>query len=179
VLVRHRAASLPAASKQCDSSAEHLTAVLPRATGIHAAVIPHQGKTRHRSGGLYSRAVSYAAFFPALSFAHLARCAAAILFLPAAEIVRFTIVKPVVFAKTAAGCDPFRAFAHRFFCARLMRLRASADRVRPPSECELPKAASAALNRWTSCFALFSSFFKCPTTPDKFPIGSPSTQNCN
>jgi hypothetical protein len=31
----------------------------------------------------------YAAFFPALTFAHLARCAAAILFLPAADIVRF------------------------------------------------------------------------------------------
>jgi len=28
-------------------------------------------------------------FFPAFHFAHLARCAAAILFLPAAEIVRF------------------------------------------------------------------------------------------
>jgi hypothetical protein len=41
--------------------------------------------------------------------------AAAILFLPAAEIlrVRFTGTEAVVFA--ASGFDPFLAFAHRFF----------------------------------------------------------------
>jgi len=41
----------------------------------------------------YSQQVPQAAkpayFFAAFTFAHLARCAAAILFLPAAEIVRF------------------------------------------------------------------------------------------
>jgi hypothetical protein len=129
-------------------------------------------KTRHRSRGLYSRAVFYAAvFFAARTRAHRARCAAAILLRPAAEIVRVGFV-------TGFGPCPL-ALAHRFFCARLMRLRASADRMRPPFECEFPKAASAALYRWTSCRALFSSFFKCPTAPDRFPIGSPSARNCN
>jgi|ERR1035441_1896203 hypothetical protein len=56
-------------------------------------------------------------FFPALNFAHRARCAAAILFLPAAEIVRFGL-----------GARPF-AFAQRAFCARLIRLRPAADMV--------------------------------------------------
>jgi hypothetical protein len=56
-------------------------------------------------------------FFAALNFAHLARCAAAILFLPAAEIVRLGF-----------GARPF-AFAHRAFCARLIRLRAAANMV--------------------------------------------------
>jgi hypothetical protein len=71
--------------------------------------------------------------------------AAAILFLPAAEIfrVRFTGAEAVA----ATGFDPLRAFAHRFFCARLIRLRASADNVRCPFEPELPNAASAAVKR--------------------------------
>ncbi len=101
----------------------------------------------------------YAAFFfAALNFAQRARAAAAILFLPAAEIVRvrFTGAEAVA----TAGFDPFRAFAHRFFCARLILLRADADNVRRPFEFELPKAASAAVKRWTSCCALSSSFFK-------------------
>ena len=67
-----------------------------------------------------SERCSYAAFFfPAFNFAHLALCAAAIRFLPAAEIVRFGF-----------GARLF-AFAHRAFCARLMRLRADADTLRP------------------------------------------------
>ena len=61
----------------------------------------------------------YYFFFPARIFAHLARWAAAILFLPAAEIVRFGFAaRPLV-------------FAHRAFCARLIRLRAEADMVCP------------------------------------------------
>ena len=75
----------------------------------------------------------------------------------------------MVFA--AAGCDAFRACAHRFFCAMLILFRADADNVRCPPE--LAKAASAAVKRWTSCCALSSSFFKCPTTPDNFPIVPP------
>jgi hypothetical protein len=55
----------------------------------------------------------------------------------------------------------------------LIRLRAEADKVCRPFEPELPKAASAAVNRLASCSALSSSFFKYPTTPDKFPIGFP------
>ena len=97
-------------------------------------------------------------FFAARNFAQRARAAAAILFLPAAEIFRVPFAGAVVFA--AARFDPLRAFAHRLFCARLMRLRADADNVCRPFEPELPKAASAALNRWTSCCALASSFFK-------------------
>jgi hypothetical protein len=62
-------------------------------------------------------------------------------------MVRFTIVMPVDFAAPAAGCDPFRAFAHRRFCAKLIFLRANADTVCRPFELELPKAASAAVNR--------------------------------
>jgi hypothetical protein len=57
---------------------------------------------------------AYAAFFfAALNFAQRARAAAAIRFLPAAEIVRlrFTGTGAVI----AACFDPFRAFAHRFF----------------------------------------------------------------
>jgi hypothetical protein len=69
-----------------------------------------------------------AAFFAALTFAHLARCAAAIFLRADAEMVRFAGAEP---ATAFAGCDPFRAFAHRFFCAMLMRLRAEAERVRP------------------------------------------------
>jgi hypothetical protein len=61
----------------------------------------------------------YAAFFCcAFSFAHLALCAAAILFLPAAEIVRFGF-----------AARPF-AFAHRARCARAILRREAADTIR-------------------------------------------------
>jgi hypothetical protein len=55
-------------------------------------------------------------------------------------MVRFTGAETVVFDAPTAGCDPFRVLAHRAFCARLIRLRADADRVRRPFEPELPKA---------------------------------------
>ncbi len=97
-------------------------------SGIQVAVILSKGKARHRSSGLYSRAVCQAAFFfAALNFAHRARAAAAMLFLPAAEIFRVRFTGAEV---AAAGFDPFRACAHRFFCPRLIRLRADADNVR-------------------------------------------------
>jgi hypothetical protein len=67
-------------------------------------------------------------FFAARNFAQRARVAAAILFLPAAEIFRVGFTAEAV---APAACNPFRAFAQRAFCARLMRLRAEADRVRP------------------------------------------------
>jgi hypothetical protein len=70
-----------------------------------------------RQKQLLDRWLYAAYFFPARIFAHRALCAAAILFLPAAEIVRFGF-----------GARPF-AFAHRALCARLIRLRADADIV--------------------------------------------------
>jgi len=63
-----------------------------------------------------SPSTDYATFVSRFTFAHRARCAAAILLLPAAEIVRFGL---------AVLC-----FAHRAFCARLILLRAAADIVR-------------------------------------------------
>jgi hypothetical protein len=61
-------------------------------------------------------------FFAAFTFAHLARWAAAILFLPAADIVRLGF--------TLSAWSFAALFAHRAFCARLIRLRAEADKVR-------------------------------------------------
>ncbi len=80
----------------------------------------------------------YAYFFlPARNLAHLARCAAAILRLPAVDIVRLGF-----------GTCPF-AFAHRAFCARLIRLRVDAEkecfglvRLLPPPN--LPRTERAA-----------------------------------
>jgi hypothetical protein len=90
-------------------------------------MIPHQREARHRSSGLYSRAVFYAAFFcPAFTFAHLARCAAAIFLRADADKVRFTGAEPVVFVVSTTGFDSFRAFAHRAFCAAaIFRLEAA------------------------------------------------------
>jgi hypothetical protein len=105
--------------------------ILPGAFGIKHAVIPHEKeRPATEAAGLYSRVVSYAAFFPAFNFAQRARCAAAIFFLPAAEIVRFTSPKPVAFADPAPGCDAFRVFAHRAFCACAIFRREAADIVR-------------------------------------------------
>jgi hypothetical protein len=57
---------------------------------------------------------SYAAFFfPAFSFAHRARCAAAIFLRADADMVRFTGADAVVFV--FAGFDPLRAFDHLAF----------------------------------------------------------------
>jgi hypothetical protein len=82
----------------------------------------------HRNSGLRW---PYAAFFcPAFSLAHLARCAAAILFLPAAEMVRFTGAEPGVLATFAAGCEPFPALAHLALCACAIFSREAADIVR-------------------------------------------------
>jgi hypothetical protein len=62
-------------------------------------------------------------FFPALTFAHLARCAAAILLRPAAEMVRFVRIRVdfrlLPFIKTfpkvlRAAVTPFNSFSSRF-----------------------------------------------------------------
>src|SRR5260370_1939767 len=71
----------------------------------------------------------YAAFFAALTFAQRARCAAAILLLPAADMVRLAGADPVDFA-TSVGRDCFRTLAHRAFCASAIFRRESADMIR-------------------------------------------------
>jgi len=70
-------------------------------------------------------------FFAALNFAQRERAAAAILFLPAAEIfrVRFT-AEPFVFGTPAADCAPFLALAHLAFCASAIFRRKAADMTR-------------------------------------------------
>ena len=97
-------------------------------------------------------------YWECFTFAHLALCAAAIRFLPAAEIVRFGV---------AVFC-----FAHRALCARLILRRAAADIRDAPFEL-MPSAASASSMRW-SCFRARSrSFFNCRTTSDMCFIGAP------
>ena len=76
---------------------------------------------------------TYAAFFCALTFAHLARCAAAIFLRPAADMVRLGFILPVCFGAL---------FAHRAFCAKLIRRRAEADRVRLGFWLETPPQGS-------------------------------------
>jgi len=73
-----------------------------------------------------------AAFFAfcARNFAHLALVAAAILFLPAADMTRFTGAEPVVFAAPAAGCDPSPALAHLALCACAIFRREAAEIIR-------------------------------------------------
>ena len=75
-------------------------------------------------------ATVYAAFFCcAFTFAHLARCAAAIFLRADADMLRFTGAGPVVFA-SAIGCDFSRAFAHLAFCARAILRRDAAEIIR-------------------------------------------------
>jgi hypothetical protein len=65
-------------------------------------------------------------FFAAFAFAPLARCAAAILFLAAAVMVRLAGAGLVFIPTDIDGTRP-GTFAHLAFCARLIRLRADAD----------------------------------------------------
>src|SRR5262249_25288857 len=97
-----------------------------------------------------------AAFFAALTFAHLARCAAAILFRAAGDSVRFFEVVGLLCA------FPF-TLAHRALCAAAIRSLAAAESVLVPV-CLLPapsSAASAASNCATCLAALSRSFFNC------------------
>jgi hypothetical protein len=79
------------------------------------------------------------AFFAALTFAHRARCAAAILRRADADIVR--LIGDPLFVFPPAGFDPCRTFAHLAFCARAIRFRAAADKMRPgpPPLAEVPE----------------------------------------
>src|SRR6266496_6140470 len=78
------------------------------------SVSPTKQKTRQGAAGLhrYSEVSFYAAFFAcALTFAHLARCAAAIFLRAAIDIVRLGAV-PLAFPADTS-CGPFPTFAHR------------------------------------------------------------------
>jgi hypothetical protein len=66
--------------------------------------------------------------FPAFSFAHLFRCAAAIFLRADADMVRLAGAEAGVFA--AFGCDPLRAFDHLAFCASAILRREAADTTR-------------------------------------------------
>jgi hypothetical protein len=68
----------------------------------------------------------YAAFLcAALTFAHRARCAAAIFLRADADMVRFTGAEAA-----AAGFDPFPALAHLAFCALAIFRREAAEIIR-------------------------------------------------
>jgi hypothetical protein len=78
--------------------------------------LKHESPPRTRRSRLPN---CYAAFFAALNFAQRARAAAAIRFLPAADIVRLGF----------GACCPF-TFAHRAFCASAIFRREAADTIR-------------------------------------------------
>ena len=87
------------------------------------------GKQQKPAGCAAGSPSYYVAFFcSARNFAHRARAAPAILFLPAADMVRLAGADAVL--ATNFGPDCFRTLAHRAFCAKLILLRADADRVR-------------------------------------------------
>jgi hypothetical protein len=88
-------------------------------------------------------------FLPALTFAHLARCAAAILLLPAAEILCLAGADPVDFA-TTVGCV-FRRLAHRAFCASAILRREAADMIRFGRLVPVPFKDSIAEIIWFNC----------------------------
>jgi len=70
----------------------------------------------------------YAAFFfPAFTFAHRSRCAAAIFLLADADIVRLAGAERVT---AFAGCDPFRPLAHLALCASAIFRREAAEIIR-------------------------------------------------
>jgi hypothetical protein len=74
---------------------------------------------------------SYAAFCcPALTLAHLARCAAAIFLRADADMVRSAGAEPVVFVAATIGFDSFPALAHLAFCASAIFRREAADTIR-------------------------------------------------
>jgi hypothetical protein len=88
------------------------------------------GKDHVRNNVLVTNGTcSYAAFFPAFNFAHLARWNAAIFLRAAADMVRLKGTNPVVFASDI-GCDSLRAFAHLARCACAILRREACDIIR-------------------------------------------------
>jgi hypothetical protein len=122
---------------------------------------------RHETG-------SQAAFLPARTFAHLARCAAAIFLLAAADNVRLGLT---VVAKPLEVL-----FAQRAFCAKLIFFRAAAERVRPLREVPPFKRSrtASALSKLPSCFAkLILSTLRSDTrdiNPFGLAMSSPSVE---
>jgi hypothetical protein len=105
--------------------------------------------------------------FAAFAFAHRARCAAAILFRAATDIVRFLGIA------TTFVLLPFAlAFAHRAFWAAAILARPVAESLRvPPLRLyAAPKAESAALMPFSSRVKRSCSFFRVWTTPASLVI---------
>jgi hypothetical protein len=106
--------------------------------------------------------------------------AAPILFLPAAESLRFAGAGLVVFA-TTVGCDPFRILAQRAFCASAILRREAADTARfgfayglpPPNLATTERAASTCRSSSTTfVFLAFNSDTK-DVSPFTFSIDCP------
>jgi hypothetical protein len=77
------------------------------------------------------QATKPAYFFSAVfTFAHRARCAAAIFLRADADMVRFTGAGPVVLVAPSAGCDPLPALAHLALCACAIFRREASDTMR-------------------------------------------------
>jgi hypothetical protein len=68
-------------------------------------------------------------FFAALTFAHRARCAAAIFLRADADMVRLAGAELGVFPADT-DCDCFRTLAHRAFCASAIFRREAAEIIR-------------------------------------------------
>ena len=108
-------------------------------------------------------------FFPALTFAHGARCAAAIFRRADADTVRLGFPGFVL-------AFPDARFAQRTFCAMLIFLRAAADIVRVPFDFADPpyaptKAVSAAFSADNWFCTRSRSFFNCSRIiPDRFAM---------
>ena len=111
-------------------------------------------------------------FFAAFTFAHRARCAAAILLRALADIIRFLgIVTTFAFPLLAL------TFAHRALCAADILALPAADilpRRAVPFPYAAPKAESAAAIAFISLLNRSRSFLNLCTTPPKFVIESPS-----
>src|ERR1700756_979230 len=111
-------------------------------------------------------------FFAAFTFAHRARCAAAILLRALADIVRF-----LGMATTFSFSPLAFTFAQRALCAAAIRALPAADilpRRAVPFRYAAPKADSAAPIASTSLLNRSCSFFNICTTPPRFVIESPS-----
>ena len=112
-------------------------------------------------------------FFAAFTFAHRARCAAAIFLRALADIVRFLgIVTTFAFPLLAL------AFAHRARCAATILALPAVDilpRRAVPFPYAAPKAESAAPTAFISLLNRSCSFLNlCTTPPSRFVIESPS-----
>jgi len=128
--------------------------------------------------------IQAALFCPVFTFAHLARCAAAIFRRTDRDIVRFTGAAPVVFAAWA-GCDSFRTLAHLAFCACAILRREAADMIRvgwfalvwrllPLTLPRTERAASTCLSSFTRFVLSALSSDTIEDNPFSFAMNSPS-----